>query len=79
MQPIRIDHAPDSRLRFVFDDAVHAVGLAANATFGDIARAMGDMASKRRGIPVAIDVTFALTPAPYRSPPIGAAAVRLPN
>jgi len=37
MQPIQVDHSGGSRLRFVFDDAVFSFGLAAKATFEDIA------------------------------------------
>ena len=62
MQPIQVDHARDSRLRFVFDDAVVSFGLAVNATFEDIARTMGELSNRRYGNPVAIDITLAIPP-----------------
>ena len=58
MQPIQADHAEDRRLRFVFDDGVVSFGLAADVTFGDIARTLGELSSRRYGSPVAIDVTL---------------------
>ena len=65
MQPIQVDHAGDNRLRFVFDDAVVSLNLAAHATFEDIARTLGELEPMRYGIPVSINVTLA---APPRSP-----------
>ena len=65
MQHIRIDNAGDSRLRFVFHDAVVSLGLDANSTFEDIARTLGELEPMRYGIPVSINVTLA---APPRSP-----------
>jgi hypothetical protein len=59
MQPIQADHTGDSRLRFVFDDGVVSFGLPADVTFGDIARTLGELSSRRHGSPVAIDVTLA--------------------
>jgi hypothetical protein len=58
MQPMQADHTGDSRLRFVFDDAVVSFGLAADVTFGEIARTLGELSSRRYGSPVAIDVTL---------------------
>jgi hypothetical protein len=58
MQPIQAGHTGDSRLRFVFDDGVVSFGLAADGTFGDIARTLGELSSRRYGSPVAIDVTL---------------------
>jgi hypothetical protein len=58
MQPIQVDHTVDSRLRFVFDDKVVSFNLAANATFADVARTLGELANRRYGNPVAIDVTL---------------------
>ena len=57
MQPVHLDHAEDGRLRFVFDDAVVSLRLAANATFEDIARTLEELAPQHYGGPLAIDVT----------------------
>jgi hypothetical protein len=62
MQPIQVGHATDRRLRFVFDDAVVSFGLAAHATFEDIARTLGELSNQRYGNPVAIDVILAVPP-----------------
>lgn len=64
MRPIRTDNAGHDRLRFVFDGAVVSVGLAANSTFEDVARTLGELEPQGYGNPVAIDVTMA---APSRS------------
>jgi hypothetical protein len=58
MQPIQVDHARDSRLRFVFSDTVVSFSLAADVTFGEIARTLGELSNQRYGNPVAIDVTL---------------------
>lgn len=58
MQPIQVDHVRGSRLRFIFSDTVVSVDLAADATFGEIARTLGKLSRKRYGYPVAIDVTL---------------------
>jgi hypothetical protein len=58
MQAARADHAGDSLLRVVFDDAVVSLSLAADATFGEVARTLGDLPRRRYGNPVAIDVTL---------------------
>jgi hypothetical protein len=58
VQPIQADNFSNSRLRFVFRDAVITLGLAADATFEDIARNLEDVAAKHCGKPVAIDVTL---------------------
>ena len=47
----------DTRLRFVFDDTVMSYSVAADATFGDIAAKLREVAGRRRCKPVAIDVT----------------------
>ena len=53
------DGAGVKRLRFVFDDAVLSLGLAADATFADVAQALGGLSrSTGRGL-IAIDVTVA--------------------
>jgi hypothetical protein len=59
MQSVRLYHAEDNRLRFVFDDAVVSFRLAANATFEDIARTLAELAPQHYGDPLAIDVTLA--------------------
>lgn len=61
MQPIQIDHAGDSRLRVIFSDTVMSVGLAANATFEDVARRLDEFSNRRHGDPIAIDVTLSPT------------------
>jgi hypothetical protein len=53
-----MDNAGDSRLRFVFGDTVVSSSLAANATFEDVARTLGELSNERYGNPVAIDVTL---------------------
>jgi len=58
MPSIPISHVPDNRLRFIFNDTVVAVRLAANATFEDIARTLGKLPRQRYGDPLAIDVTL---------------------
>ena len=47
-----------SQLRFVFDDAVLSFDIAADATFGEIARALDGVSMLRHGHPIAIDVTL---------------------
>ena len=56
MQSIQIDHARDSRLRFVFNHSVMSFSVAPDATFGEIARTLGGLSNRRYGNPVAIDV-----------------------
>lgn len=65
MRSIQRRHASDNRLRFVFNNAVVAGQLAANATFGDVARKLSELPRTRYGDPLAIDVT--LEPAPRAS------------
>ena len=55
---IQAEHAGRSRLRVVFSDAVVSCSLAADATFGEIARTLGELSNPRCGDPVAIDVTL---------------------
>ena len=59
MQPNRVAHVGDSRLRFVFDDSVASFRLCANATFEDVARKWGELTPQHHGNPIAIDVTLA--------------------
>ena len=58
MYPIRMDNAGANRLRFVFDDAVVSIRLAADATFADIAQTFGELAPRHHGSPLVIDVTL---------------------
>jgi hypothetical protein len=58
MQPNQIDHAGESRLRFVFDHAVVSCGLAADATVEDIAWTLGELTPLYPGNPIAIYVTL---------------------
>ncbi len=51
-------HADDSRLRFVFSDAVVSLNLAADATFEDIAWSLRGLKAARHGNPLAIDVVL---------------------
>jgi hypothetical protein len=59
MQPMRNEHANDSRLRFVFDDGVVAFALAADATVGEVARLWDNVSRWHVGQAVGIDVTVA--------------------
>jgi hypothetical protein len=67
MQPIQVDHAGDSRLRFVFNDKVVSFSLAADTTFGEIAWTLAKLSNQRYGNPVAIDVTLAIPPGSFGS------------
>ena len=58
MQPTIAYQAADSRLRFVFSDKVVSLSLAADATFEDIARTLGEFSNPRYCNPVSIDVTL---------------------
>ena len=62
MQLMRTAHTRSGRVRFVFDDAVVSLSLAADATFEDIARTLDELARRHHGKPVAIDVTLAIPP-----------------
>lgn len=68
MQSIKVNQARESCLRFIFSDAVVSLSVAANATFEDIARMLGELSNQRCGIPVAIDLTLPvaidITPSP---------------
>jgi hypothetical protein len=48
-----------NRLRFVFNDTVLSLGLAADATFSDVAEALSGLSRSARPGPTAIDVTVA--------------------
>lgn len=58
MQPIQVERERDSRLRFVFGDAVLLFSVAPEVTLGEIARRLGELSSRRRGAPLAIDLTI---------------------
>ena len=53
------DVAGVNRLRFVFDDTVLSLSLAADATFNDIAQALTALPRSPCRGPIAIDVTVA--------------------
>lgn len=59
MLRFRASNARDSRLRVVFDDMVVSLRLAPNATFGDVARTLGELTPRHPGGPVGVDVRFA--------------------
>jgi len=63
MSNLQADPAQANRLRFVFDNTVRSLDLASDATFLDVARAFADLSQKHRRVPVAVDVTMALSPA----------------
>ena len=67
MQFMRADIAGNNRLRFVFDEAVVSFDLAANSTFEDVARTLGELEPRRYGKPIAIDVTLAARPGAFES------------
>ena len=58
MPPIQVDHAGDSRLTIVFDDTVVSFSLAADVTFGEIARTLDELSDQCHRNPIAIDVTL---------------------
>ena len=64
MQPIQVYKLPEHRLRFVFNDTTVSLGLAANATFEDIARKLDELPNQGYGDPVAIEVTLRAVPHP---------------
>ena len=79
MQLIQSDHTADRRLRFVFSDRVMSFPLASDATFGDVARKLGEVLKRRRGNPVAVDVTLGAregnSARPMSDPPAPSAAL----
>jgi hypothetical protein len=62
MQPMQVDRAENSRLRFVFDDTVISFSLAADVTLGEIARRWGEISRRRYRKGVAVDVILGLLP-----------------
>jgi hypothetical protein len=59
LMPDRLaSHAPDNRLRFVYNDAVVSFSVASDVTFGEIAQTLDCLSSEREDNPVAIDVTL---------------------
>lgn len=47
-----------SRLRIVFEDEIVSFGLAANAALAEIAERFGALTARRRGEPLAVNVTM---------------------
>ena len=62
MQHDQANEPRNSRLRIVFPESVVSLRFSAEATFGDIAGALGDLSDQGYGNPVAIDVTFLTKP-----------------
>lgn len=58
MQLFPIDPADDSHLRVVFRDRVVSLNLAVDATFGEVARMLGECSDGRHGNPSSIVVTL---------------------
>lgn len=56
MTDARMNDRPESLLRFIFDNAVFAIGIPPNATFGDIAWMMSSLITYDDGVPIAIDI-----------------------
>jgi hypothetical protein len=67
-----INRAARDRLRLIYSDRVVSRYLGANATLGDVAKALCELGPLRYGHPVAIDLTMADLPerhSPYRLMP----------
>jgi hypothetical protein len=64
MQPVQIYQVPKHRLRIFYNDTTVSLGLAANATFEDIARKLDELPNQDNGDPIAIDVTLRAVPHP---------------
>ncbi len=62
MQHRQIGDAGEAHLRIVFDSAVVSLLLETDATFEDVARALGDLSGQGYGDAVAIDVTLPALP-----------------
>jgi|KBSSwiStaDraftv2_1062776.scaffolds.fasta_scaffold657266_1 hypothetical protein len=58
MQPNHIERSQDNLLRFVFDDKVLSLNVAADATLEDIARTFGKLSRQQHRKPVALDITL---------------------
>jgi hypothetical protein len=54
--------ATERQLRLIFDDQVISVGLAMNATLGEIANAWSDFGKASPMKPLAVTLTFPLPP-----------------
>ncbi len=82
MQPVQIDHARESRLRFVFNDTVVSLSLATEVTLAEVAQKLDAFSTQRYGNPVAIDIILgsresALVRRALRWPPVDVIAYRL--
>lgn len=64
MQAIQVYQVPKHRLRIFYNDTTLSLGLAAGATFQDIARKLDELPNLGHGDPVAIDVTLRAAPHP---------------
>jgi hypothetical protein len=64
MQAIQVYQVPKHRLRIFYNDTTLSLGLAAGATFEDIARKLDELPNLGHGDPVAIDVTLRAAPHP---------------
>jgi hypothetical protein len=73
------DVAGMNRLRFVFDNEVRSVGLAADATFADVAEALSGFFQTARPGPSAIGVTMALRRSRLDNLPISLSQRRRPT
>ena len=56
MGSLRVAHVDDSRVRFVFNEAVRFFSASADTTFAEIAEMLDQLANPRFGDPVAIEV-----------------------
>jgi hypothetical protein len=61
-------HTEHGRLRLVFNHKVVSLTLSADATVGDIAFALGELAPRQYGSPVAIDVVLPSLPERFALP-----------
>jgi hypothetical protein len=57
MQAIQVCQMPKHRLRIFYSDTTVSLGLAADATFEDVARKIDERSHQGYGDPVAIDVS----------------------
>jgi hypothetical protein len=64
------DAAGVNRLRFVFEDTVFSLGVAADATFADVAEALVRLSGPARRSPIAIDVTVAANLRRFQKTPV---------
>ena len=64
MRTHHVDHARSSHVRFVFNEKVVSLNVAAAVTFGDVARTFDELSSERYGHPVMVDLTLGSLKAP---------------